>query len=281
MSVSAVRRRCLCCFGLLAALVLVISAPREGWAQDAGYLGSLPSAEMVFARFSDAADPVQALGRQCAALDMLERRFFRSVAVMTQAVQAHPETQRVHADYRQGFVRLRERYAAAVGGIDDEKQRLWTAMCDNRSTGGLERPVTLDEVLALVPAAVIAGYTAAYERSDAQVAAMRAAQEAERAREAAAAERAREVADRRAARDRQRRWIGFGVLLLGVIMTVLAGRGLYRLGKYRFNNTTDGGVVQFTSFGAAIRHSLAAQAMMWVFFAGGLIMAVGIFLFFS
>jgi hypothetical protein len=73
--------------------------------------------------FGSGSDPVQSLGRQCAALDLLERRFFRSHAVMTKQVSSHPATVAKRADYGAGFARLREQYVAAVGGMDDAKQR--------------------------------------------------------------------------------------------------------------------------------------------------------------
>jgi len=190
---------------LAAALAVPVAGllpANPATAQDAGFLADMPSAEQVLARFADGADPVQSLGRQCAALNFLERRFFRTSAIMTPAVQAHPATRAVQQDYQQAFIRLREQYGIAVGGIDDAKQRTWSAMCENRSPG-LDTPVVYDDVLALLPATVVDGYAAAYERSDGLLAEMRAREDA--ARQAQAAARAEEEARARARVEAERR----------------------------------------------------------------------------
>lgn len=251
MSVSNAFRRCICLFGLFAVLAFVIAAPRDARAQDenAGFLRVLPSAETVFAHFGDAADPdpVRPLARQCAALGVLERRFLEAFATRMPTVAAHPETQRVREDYRQGFALLGEQYADAVGRLDDEKRQIWSAVCANRFIAGMRfQPVSLDEVRTLVPTRLMS---------------LLLTMEAE---------------ERRDARNRQRRGIGFGVLAFGAIMMVLAGSMGYRLGKYRFHNTTDGGVVQFEGFGAAIRHDLATKMSAWAFYIGGLVVIIGI-----
>lgn len=49
------------------------------------------------------------------------------------------------------------------------------------------------------------------------------------------------------------------MLAAGLLGFALAARSIYRLGRYRFENTTDGGVVQFRSYGAAMRHDLKGQ----------------------
>lgn len=262
--------------GIFAALVLAMTAPRDALAQDPGYLGKLPTAEQVFSHFADGSDPVQTLGRQCAALNMLERRFFRSHAIMTREVEPHPNTKKVRKNYGEGFVRLREQYAAAVGGIDEEKQRLWSAMCDNKSPGALDQPLSREEVLALVPAEVQAGYDAAYARSDAGVAAMKAREEA--ATQAALEQKARDDLARAkiAAETRQFRWIGLLVLAVGAGLFAFAGRTMFRLGKYEFENTTDGGVTRFKSYGAAVRHSLKGQVSAFLLLVGGLTTVAGL-----
>lgn len=265
----------------LTAALLSLTVTPAAQAQDPGYLGNLPTAAQVLARFGDGSDPVQALGRQCAALSILERRFFRSNAIMTRAVEAHPATRRVRQDYGQAFTALNERYAAAVGGIDDRKQRTWSAMCDNRSSGGLDRPVSIDAVIALVPADVKAGYDAAYARSDGLVAANRAREEAAReaARERAAADEQAEALQ--AAENREFRWIGLAVLAVGVIVLTTAGRTMYRIGKYQFENRTDGGVVQYKSYGAAIRQNLVGQLSGVGLLVGALTTVAGIVLLLS
>jgi hypothetical protein len=247
--------------GLLVAVILGLSASRPALAQDPGYLGNLPTAAQVFARFAGGADPLQTLGRQCAALTMLERRFFRSSAIMTREVEAHPATRRVQQDYADGFAQLNARHAALVGPLDDQKRRTWTAMCENRSTGGLAQPLSTDEVSAVLPASVRAGYEAAMARSDALVAQMRAREEAARQQAAQRAEADARAAARLAAENRQFRWIGLAVLAVGGLVFGWSLRAGYRLGKYEFENRTDGGVVQFTSYGAAIRHSLKGQVL--------------------
>jgi hypothetical protein len=250
--------------------LLVVAPTPAALAQDAGYLGKLPTAAQVLARFGDGRDRVQTLGRQCAALSILERRFFRSHAVMTGAVESHPATRKVRQDYGQAFAALREQYAAAVGGVDDAKQRTWNAMCENRSPGGLATPVPLEAVLALLPPDVVAGYRAAYARSDALVAANKVRVEAagkgalQRARQEELA-RARQAAEKR-----EFRGIASAVLAGGLIVFAVSGRAMYRIGRYQFENRTDGGVVQYRSYGAAMRQSLVGQLSAIGFLIGGL-----------
>lgn len=273
--IAECRAQCRLLTWLITALLCLAATP-AALAQDPGYLGALPTAAQVLDRFGDGPDRLQALGRQCAALNILERRFFRSSAIMTRAVEANPATRRIRQDYGQAFTLLREQYAAAVGGIDDHKQRAWSAMCDNRSPGGLERPVQLDEVLALVPASVKAGYQAAYARSDSRVAANRAS---EAAAQAAARERAArdELARARLAEEkRESRWIALAVLAVGLIVSVGAARTMFRIGKYQFENRTDGGVVQYKSYGAAVRQSLAGQLSAFGLLIGALTTVGGI-----
>jgi hypothetical protein len=268
-------------FFLFMALALMMIAPRGARAQDPGYLGSLPTAEQVFSRFADGSDPVQTLGRQCAALSILERRFFRSHAIMTRQVEAHANTKRVRQDYGQGFMRLREAYQAAVGGMDDAKQRTWNAMCENRNTRGLDQPISMDDVLALIPAEVQAVYAAAYARSDALMAAMKTQEEA--AAQAAIARDARDQLARAkmAAENRQFRWIALLILAAGAGLFAFAGRTMFRLGKYAFENTTDGGVTRFSSYRSAIGHSLMGKFSALVLLVGGLTVVAGMVMFLS
>jgi len=274
MTLTVAAQRCLHLW-LLTTLVFFAAAPPATRAQDPGYLGNLPSAEQVLARFGGG-DPVQALGRQCAALNILERRFFRSNAIQTREVAAHPATKGVQMDYRQAFIRLREQYAAAVGGIDDEKQRAWSAMCENRSPQGLQQPILLEEVLALLPPDVVAGYAAAFERSDGLVAAENARQTA--ARQAAAAQAARADIARTEAAEEQRafRGIALAVLATGAILFIWSARTMFRIGKYQFENTTEGGVIQYKTYGAAIRQSLVGQLSGLGLLIGGLTTMAGI-----
>ena len=256
----------------LTSCLLFLAATPTALAQEPGYLGNLPTAAQVLAHFGDGSDPVQVLGRQAAALNILERRFFRSSALMTSAVQAHPATRRVQQDYSQAFLRLREQYGAAVGGIDDQKQRTWSAMCDNR---GLDRPVSLDEVLELVPSSVQTGYEAAYARSDSLVAANRAREEA-----AAVAASERTVQEehartRQAAENSEFRGIALVLLAAGMVIFAVAGRTMHRIGKYRFENMTDGGVVQYATYGAAIRQSLVGKLSAFGLLVGGLTVVAG------
>jgi hypothetical protein len=256
----------------LTSCLLFLAATPTALAQEPGYLGNLPTAAQVLAHFGDGSDPVQVLGRQAAALNILERRFFRSSALMTSAVQAHPATRRVQQDYSQAFLRLREQYGAAVGGIDDQKQRTWSEMCDNR---GLDRPVSLDEVLALVPSSVQAGYAAAYARSDSLVAANQSREEA-----AAVAASERTVQEehartRQAAENSEFRAIALVLLAAGVVIFAAAGRTMHRIGKYRFENMTDGGVVQYATYSAAIRQSLVGKLSAFGLLVGGLTVVAG------
>lgn len=262
-------------------LLLAIAPAALAQTPDPGFLGNLPTAAQVMARFGGGGDPVQSLGRQCAALNILERRFFRSSAIMTRAVAAHAATKKVQGDYGRAFVALRDQYAAAVGGIDDPKQRTWSAMCDNRSPGGLDQPVTLDEVLALVPASVKSGYAAAFARSDRLVAEQKAREEAARDAERARLAREEIARAKRAEEERERRWIAIAIAAVGGLVFSLSARTMYRIGKYRFENTTDGGVVQYESYGAAIRQSLLGQVTGVVFLISGLVTAGGIALLIS
>jgi hypothetical protein len=262
--------------GLVAALLAAVLAPRAALAQDPGWLADLPSAETVLARFAMAGDPVQSLGRQCAALSMLERRFFRTSAIQTRQVAEHPATRAKQADYGQAFVRLLEQYTAAVGILNDEKRRKWNAMCENRSPGGLDRPLSPDEVSAVLPPVIIAGYDAAFARSDAQVAAMKAREEAAQRAAAERIERDEAARAKAAAEKRQFRWIALAVLALGGAVFAYTARVIYRLGKYEFENRTDAGVVQFKSYGSAILHSLKGQVTGVIFLVSGLMVAGGI-----
>lgn len=261
----------------LWVFVMLVSAAASApsLAQDAGFLGKLPGPDEVFARFEDGGDPVQTLGRQCAALDMLERRFFRAHAVMTPAVTAHPETVRVRENYRQGFERLHQRYEAAVGGMDDEKQRIWSAMCENRvSPGGLKQRVSLDEVLAIVPADVLAAYDAAHDASKRRDEEREAAA---KARAEAGLQAEQEKITRDVKKKWQLRWNGLVVLAIGLIPFIFATRIMRRLNKYEFENTTDGGVVVFDNFNQARRHELLRKVFGGGFLIGsGMLAVVGI-----
>jgi hypothetical protein len=244
-------------------------------AQDAGFLGKLPEPDEVFARFEEGGDLVQTIGRQCAALDMLERRFFRAHAVMTPAVRDHPETVRVRENYKQGFNRLHQRYEAAVGGMDDEKRRIWSAMCENRvSPGGLRQRVSLDEVLAIVPADVVATYDAAHDASNRR-------DEEKKTAAKARAEAVIQAEQDKIARDVKKkwqlRWNGLVVLAIGLIPFIFATRIMRRLNKYEIENTTDGGVVAFDNFNQARRHELLRKVFGGSFLIGtGMLAVVGI-----
>lgn len=48
----------------------------------------------------------------------------------------------------------------------------------------------------------------------------------------------------------------------GIIFAICCYKG-YKLKKYEFENRTDGGVVQFDSFGASVRHNLM-ERFVWV-----------------
>jgi len=246
---------------LLAAFVLTVAMAQPVYAQDPGWLGELPSAEQVLSRFASDGDPVQSLGRQCAALDMIERRFFRSSAILTRAVAAHPATAAVQRDYAQAFASLTEQYAALVGTMDDRKQRTWEEMCENRPRGWRAKPLDRAEVFAMLPASVEENYAAAFARSDALV---------------AVTMRDQIAAERRAEEKRQFRWIAFWLMALGGIVLVFTARILYRIGKYNFENTTEGGVVQFKTFGSAIRHNLKGQVSALVFLVSALTTFAGL-----
>jgi len=240
---------------VIAVLLLAMTtAPAD--AQDTGFLGNLPSAEQVFAQFGGGGDPVQSLGRQCAALDLLERQFFRSPVLMTPAVSSHPATVAKQADYQAGFVRLREQYSAAVGGMDDAKQRTWSRMCERGGQGVLDRPVTPEQVLAIVPQSVRAAVDAIEIATEQRSADLRAEQQVRRdeAAERAQANRPRFVMGLVAGLPT----MGFGALLM-----ILSGRHMYRRGKYEFEHTTDGGVVRFKSLGEAIRHRTTQGIAAW------------------
>jgi hypothetical protein len=69
--------------------------------------------------------------------------------------------------------------------------------------------------------------------------------------------------------------IGGAILALSVLLAVFGFGGLRKLNRYEFENRTDGGVVQFESYDASIRHgrrklvySLSAQVSMFGVLAG-------------
>lgn len=248
-------------FGAMAlqhgiAVLLLAMPTAAADAQDTGFLGTLPSAEQVFAQFGGGSDRVQSLGRQCAALDLLERHFFRSPLLMTHDVASHPATIAKQADYRAGFMRLREQYSAAVGGMDDAKQRTLSRMCDRGGQGVLDAPVTPAQVLAIVPQSLLSAVDAIEVASDQQSADRRA--EAQVRREEAAE---RTHADR--PRFVRALVAGLPTMGFGLLLLILSVRHMYRRGKYEFENTTDGGAVRFTSFGAAIRHGTTQGLAAW------------------
>jgi hypothetical protein len=140
----------------LCAAALALCCTGAAFAQPADFLRGMPSAAEVMKRFNDGSDPIQSLGRQCAALDMLERAFFRSHDVMTKAVESHPATRAVRQDYAEGFKQL----------MDDAKRQRWSRMCERGGQGVLTRPVTRDEVWAMLSPSVTAGYDQARRSGD-------------------------------------------------------------------------------------------------------------------
>lgn len=52
-----------------------------------------------------------------------------------------------------------------------------------------------------------------------------------------------------------------GFFLVGLLLFVTAIIWKHRLEKYEFENRTDGGVVEFASYGSSLRHSLKRKIM--------------------
>lgn len=63
---------------------------------------------------------------------------------------------------------------------------------------------------------------------------------------------------------------------VGLLMIVKAGRMGHAISKYEFDNTTDGGVVQFESYEAAQQHQLKRQGGGCLLTAGMMLLVVGL-----
>lgn len=240
----------------------------------------MPSAAQVLKHFGGDPDPIQSLGRQCAALDMIERSFFRNHGLMTKAVEAHAATRSVREDYANTFKQLGERYQAAAAPVDDAKRQRWSRMCERGGQGALTRPVKWDEVRAMLAPSMLAAYDASAARdkqldADRQAAAQRAATQTEARGRVEAAR-----AERRAMERRETQLtllvVGAALLTLGVLMMVCGWRGNRRLRIYEFENRTDGGVVQFESYDASLRHARRGMVYAWAFQIGVLVMLAGV-----
>lgn len=241
--------RALC---LLAAALAVSGSTR---AQPADLFAGLPTAAQVRQHFAAGAEGAESLGRQCAALDRLERTFFRDAALMAGPVGKHPATRTRQADYAQAFAQLRADYARTVGNMDSAQQARWSAMCQDGGRNALARPVSQAEVMALpgVPA-VWQQVQDRRQQLDARIRAQEAAAQAaqERRRQEAAAAQAAAASRRRAGLFIAA--IGAAIGALGLTVFVLALRSNQRLNRYEFEHRTDGGVVQFADFAASVRH---------------------------
>ncbi len=263
----------------LCTAAIALGCNDSAFAQSADFLRGMPSAAEVMKRFSDGGDPIQSLGRQCAALDMLERAFFRSHDGMTKAVESNPATLAVRQDYAAGFKQLRARYEAAAAPMDDAKRQRWTRMCERGGQGVLAQPVTRDEVWAMLSPSVTTAYDQLRRSGDQRMSDRQLAQRqnAEKAAQGAAreSERRRQAESRALQRRLTGLAIGGGILALSIFLAVTGFRGVRRLNRYEFENRTDGGVVQFESYDASIRHtrrqmlySVIAQAGLFGALAG-------------
>jgi hypothetical protein len=262
----------------MALLLLAAGAAHAQPAAD--FARDMPSAAQVLQRFGGDSDPVQALGRQCAALDMIERGVFRDHRFMTKAVESHPATRAVKQDYAGAFAQLRQRYEAASAPMDDSKRMRWTRMCERGGQGVLTRPVTRDEVWAMFDPRLRAVLDASVERArqveaDRQVAAQRASTQADERKQ-----REAQRAERIAAERRQTRWtllvVGGALLALGITLMVYGLRGNRRLNAYEFENRTDGGVIGFESYEASLRHARRRMVYGWSVQIGGLVLLAGL-----
>lgn len=70
--------------------------------------------------------------------------------------------------------------------------------------------------------------------------------------------------------------IGLLVLAGGVFLFYLGYRLKSRLDRYEFENRTDGGVVQFESFGASQAHARNQRGAQMIMVAGALVLFAGI-----
>jgi hypothetical protein len=64
------------------------------------------------------------------------------------------------------------------------------------------------------------------------------------------------------------RTIGMISLGIGVCLLFVGFYGAVKLSRYRFENMTQAGVVEFDSWGAAVRHKLKNQLCVWAVFVG-------------
>jgi hypothetical protein len=71
----------------------------------------------------------------------------------------------------------------------------------------------------------------------------------------------------------------FEILGFGVVVLVIAYRGLRNLDKYEFENTTDGGVIEFSSYEASVSHSRKKFLYGLCLLGGFLLVALGVLIF--
>lgn len=75
------------------------------------------------------------------------------------------------------------------------------------------------------------------------------------------------------------RWLVIGVLLLGLITFLGAIFWKHRLDRYEFGNRTEGGVVQFSGYGASLFHGFQRRLSVLVGVIGAFAAAGGVFMF--
>ncbi len=65
-------------------------------------------------------------------------------------------------------------------------------------------------------------------------------------------------------------------IALGILNLALSLRRAYKLGKYRFKNTTGGGAIEFSSFNAALRHRFSIGWTALTLLSGLLLVGLGV-----
>lgn len=267
--------------GFVGLASLVLASAGAAQAQPAAdFMRAMPSAAQVLRHFGGDPDPIQSLGRQCAALDMIERSFFRNAGLQTRAVAAHAATRAVRLDYTHAFKQLRERYEAAAAPMDDARRQRWSRMCERGGQGVLARPVTRDELWAMLDPGLRAVYDQSVARgrqleADRQATAQRAAVQAE-AQGRVAAARAQRAAEERRQTQLTLLVVGVALLGLGSALVLFGWRGNRRLSIYEFENRSDGGVVGFESYDASLRHNRRRMVYTWAFQIGALVTLAGL-----
>ena len=70
--------------------------------------------------------------------------------------------------------------------------------------------------------------------------------------------------------------IGIGLCVLGIVLIIFGGKWNYRLKKYVFDNTTDGGAVEFEDYEASLRHGRNQYLAILVVRGGFILVAIGV-----